>query len=214
MEKESNKLDQKKALDKAVRKDLGVDKEAFKKLKKKLLKAEGKPERGIETWFRLTSKNLYARLQIVDTKANILITANAIIISMILGTLYTKLQEDPHMIYAVGGLALTNILSISFAIIATIPKAMSIKAPEKRLASADLMTFDDFHDMSLVDYKKSVMEVIETEDTLYPSIITDIHNLGVVLARKYKLIRISYLVFLYGIIISAFLFSMCHFYFG
>ncbi len=60
-----------KAIDKALRKELGVDKEALKKLKKKLLKAEGKPERGIETWFRLASKNLYSRLQIVDTKANI-----------------------------------------------------------------------------------------------------------------------------------------------
>jgi len=209
MELEHNKAES-KAIDKALRKELGVDKETLKKLKKKMLKAEGKPERGIETWFRLTSKNLYSRLQIVDTKANILITANAIIISMVLGTLYTKLDEDPHMIYAVIGLVITNILSISYAIIATLPKSFSNQKLKGLREEKDLMTFDDFHDMSLVEYKNSVMSVMEKGDTLYPSIINDIHALGVVLARKYQLIRISYLIFLYGIIFSVILFSVCH----
>jgi len=199
-----------KAIDKALRKELGVDKEALKKLKKKLLKAEGKPERGIETWFRLASKNLYSRLQIVDTKANILITANAIIISVVLGTLYTKLDEDPHMIYAVAGLVVTNILSISYAIVATLPKSITNQKSNGHQEEKNLMTFDDFHDMSLVDYKSSVMAVMEKGDTLYPSIINDIHALGVVLARKYRLIRISYLIFLYGIICSVIMFSACH----
>ena len=199
-----------KAFDKAIRNELGIDKEELKKMKKRLLKAEGKPERGIETWFRLASKNLYARLQIVDAKANILITANAIIISVVLGTLYTRLDQDPHLIYAVGGLVITNVLSIAYAIIAALPKSFSQNPTSKEMTDIDLMTFDDFHHMSLADYTTSVMSVIENGNTLYPSIITDIHGLGVVLARKYRLIRISFLVFLYGIIISVLLFGGCH----
>ena len=199
-----------KAFDKAIRNELGIDKEELKKMKKRLLKAEGKPERGIETWFRLASKNLYARLQIVDAKANILITANAIIISVVLGTLYTRLDQDPHLIYAVSGLVITNVLSISYAIIAALPKSFSQNPSSKEMTNIDLMTFDDFHHMSLADYTTSVMSVIENGNTLYPSIITDIHGLGVVLARKYRLIRISFLVFLYGIIISVLLFGGCH----
>ena len=77
-----------KIIDAALMQEMGIDKDALKKLKKKLVKAESRPERGTETWFRLASKNLYTRLQIVDTKANILITANAIIISVVLGSLY------------------------------------------------------------------------------------------------------------------------------
>ena len=207
---ENDKLDKKqqKLMDKAIRSELGLDKEELKKLKKKLLKAEGRPERGIETWFRLASKNLYTRLKIVDTKANILITANAIIISMILGTLYTKLDEDPHLIWAVGGLVLTNVLSITFAILATIPKSWVKFTGE--ITSADLMTFEDFSDMPLSTYSDSVINTIENGTTLYPSLIKDIHNLGVKLSTKYKLIRSSYLIFLYGIIISIGLFAICH----
>ncbi len=201
---------QQKLIDKALKAEMGIDKEELKKLKKKLQKAESRPERGIETWFRLTSRNLYARLQIVDTKANILITANAIIISMVLGTLYTKLDDDPHLIFAVGGLVITNVVSISFAILATIPPSWRKKLPSSDIASGDLMTFEDFSDMQLSDYSDSVMNIIQDGDTLYPSIIKDIHELGIKLAKKYRLIRTAYLTFLYGIIISIFLFGMCH----
>ena len=204
-----------KMMDKAIMEELGVDKEELKKLKKKLLKAEGRPERGIETWFRLASKNLYTRLQIVDTKANILITANAIIISMVLGTLYAKLEEDPHLIFAVGGLVITNVISISFAILATIPKSWTRRdttsdTVEMTIGSADLMTFEDFSSLKLKDYTNSVMKVISDGQTLYPSLIKDIHDLGLKLSKKYRLIRISYLVFLYGIILSVAGFAFCH----
>jgi hypothetical protein len=197
-------------IDQLLLQELEIDQEELKTMAKKLKKANDKPERGIETWFRLTSKNLYARLQIVDTKANILITSNSIIISVVLGTLYARLEDDPHLIYAVGGLIITNVLSITFAILATIPKPLAEQIATQEMEDADLMTFEGFSNMPLNDYQRSVMAVMERGDTLYPSIITDIHNLGVTLARKYRLIRISYLVFLVGIIVSVFLFGLCH----
>ncbi len=204
-----------KLMDQAIMEEMGIDKEELKKLKKKLLKAEGRPERGIETWFRLASKNLYTRLQIVDTKANILITANAIIISMVLGTLYSNLDEEPHLIFAVAGLVMTNVFSISFAILATIPKSwvkriVTDESLETTIESADLMTFEDFSEMRLDSYVDSVMKVIADGETLYPSLIKDIHSLGVKLSRKYRLIRTSYLVFPCGIIFSVFLFAFFH----
>lgn len=209
---DENKLEKKKqkVIDQTLLKEMGIDKEELKKLKKKLVKVESRPERGIETWFRLASKNLYTRLQIVDTKANILITANAIIISVVLGSLYPRLDDDPHLIFAVGGLVLTNVLSIIFAILATIPKQWNKTSGRTNLESTDLMTFEDFSGMTLSDYRESVMGTIEDGNMLYPSIITDLHGLGVKLAKKYRLIRSSYLIFLYGIVLSVIMFGACH----
>ena len=82
--KEISEKKKNKDVDQFLFQELGVDHEKLKKLMKKLTKEEGKLERGVETWFILASKNLYSRLQIVDTKANILVTANAMIISVIL----------------------------------------------------------------------------------------------------------------------------------
>ena len=206
----SEKKDKKKnkIIDHALLQEMGIDKEELKKLQKKLLKAEAKPERGIETWFRLTSKNLYTRLTIVDTKTNILITSNAIIISVILGSLYPRLEADPHLIFAVGGMVLTNVLSIAFAIIATLPSASSYLNKAKN--TMDIMAFEDFHKIPLDDYKSIVTETLASNETLYPSMVADIHAVGILLAKKYKLIRISYLIFLYGIVLSVFAFALCH----
>jgi hypothetical protein len=206
---ESKKKFQKK-MDKALMADLQIDKEGLKKLKKKLLKAEARPERGIETWFRLTSKNLYTRLKIVDAKGKILITSNSIIISIILGSLYTQLDEDPHLIYAVGGMVITNVVSIAFAILATIPSSQNNSKAKSKALQQNLMTFDGFYKMPQEEYATKVMGLMEDSHDLYPSMITDIHNLGMVLSQKYRLIRIAYLVFLYGVILSVLAFGLCH----
>ena len=208
----NNKLDKKKnrVIDLYLLQELNIDEGNLKQLKKKLQKAESKPERGIETWFRLTSNNMYTRLQIVDRKANILITANAIIISMVLGTLYTRLEDDHHLIFAVVGLIITNVGSISFAILATIPQAWSNYVSPEEAKVVDLLNFDDIQSQSLDQYKTSVMQLMEEKQILYPSIITDVHRLAKTLARKYKLIRVSYLILLYGIISTMLLFLLCH----
>jgi hypothetical protein len=210
MEEPNVEKEHQEYLDTALMDEMGINNKKLKKLKKKLAKVNSRPDRGIETWFRLASRNLYTRLQIVDTKGNILITTNAIIISVVLGSIYPSLQEDPHLIIAVTGLILTNVFSIIYAILATIPPKWQEKTDIISLESADLMTFEDFSCMNKKDYQNSVMRTIQDGNLLYPSIANDIHQLGVKLAKKYRLIRLSYLIFLYGIIVSVVLFGVCH----
>jgi hypothetical protein len=54
--------------------------------------------------------------------------------------------------------------------------------------------------MELPDYDWAMKEMMKDKDYLYGSMIKDIYFLGVVLARKYKLLRISYSIFMYGLI--------------
>ncbi|HEX8279300.1 MAG TPA: Pycsar system effector family protein, partial [Segetibacter sp.] len=43
---------------------------------------------------------------------------------------------------------------------------------------------------------------------LYGSLVKDIYQLGVVLARKYRLIRYAYNIFMFGIIVSVIAFGL------
>lgn len=192
--------------------ELDIDKAVFKKLKKHLKKTDSIPEKGIETWFRLASKNLYTRRAIVDTKSNILVTVNSIIMSIVLGSLYSKLDQDPHLLWAIGPMVLTNILSMTFAILATRPKTQrgEFSSEEISAGTAGLMTFDDFYKMPLADYEVAISRVMEDRDFLYGTIKRDIHRLGVDLSRRYAMIRSSYDVFLVGIIVSVIMFGACH----
>ena len=63
--------------DKYLMSELNIDKDKLKLLKKKLAKLEPRSERGVETLFRLLSKNQYTLNTMIDTKSNILISINA-----------------------------------------------------------------------------------------------------------------------------------------
>ncbi len=209
--KDKLKKEQKK-MDASLMEDLGINKDELKKLKKQLTKASNYPEKGIETWFRVTSKNLYTRRQIVDTKSNILVTINSIIISIILGSLYIQLDEDPHLIWAIVPMILTNVLSIAFAILATRPvidKGVFNKEDVVK-KGARLMTFDDFYKMSESDYEWAIDEMMQDKKFLYGTIKKDIHHLGVDLSQRYKHIRTAYDIFLIGLVTSLIMFGACH----
>jgi hypothetical protein len=195
--------------------EFGINKKTLKKLKKELKKRNSFPEKGIETWFRLASRNLYTRRQIVDTKSNILVTVNSIIMSIILGSLYSRLDQDSHLIWAIGPMVITNIASMTFAIFATRPQLQqgTFSDAEVINGSAGLMTFDDFYKMPQAEYEAAINRIMEDRDFLYGTIKRDIFRLGVDLSRRYRLIRISYDVFLIGIIISVIMFGACHIFF-
>jgi len=68
-----------KAEDQYLMNELNIDKKKLKSLKKKLSKIETRPEKGVETLFRLLSKNQYTLNSMIDRKSNILISINALI---------------------------------------------------------------------------------------------------------------------------------------
>ena len=57
------------------------------------------PERGVETMFRVALKNHMTLSNIADTKANILLSVNAIIMSLALSTLLPVLDNPSNHYY-------------------------------------------------------------------------------------------------------------------
>jgi hypothetical protein len=67
--------------------------------------------------------------------------------------------------------------------------------------------------MSLEEYEWGMKELMKDSNYLYSSLIKDIYFLGVVLGRKYKLLRISYSIFMFGFVISVLAFAIAIFFF-
>ena len=201
--------EQKKAEDKILREELGIDKEGLKKLKKKLTKIEPRSERGAETLFRLVSKNQYTLNVMIDRKSNIMISINAIILSIIIGTVLSQLDRDPHLIYPAGMMMLTNLISIGYAVFATRPEL-----EHGGRETNNLMFYGNFHDMEESQYTHEIVEMIYKGDELYRLIAKDTYHLGRAVNRKFGLLRKSFNVFLMGIIISVIGFIICHLFFA
>ena len=56
--------------------------------------------------------------------------------------------------------------------------------------------------MKLDDYMWGMKEMMKDSDYLYGSLIKDIYFLGVVLGKKYRFLRISYTIFMFGFVIA------------
>ncbi len=194
-----------KAEDKYLMAELNIDKEALKKLKKKLAKVSPRSERGVETLFRLLSKNQYTLNKMVDTKSNILISINALILSLILGTVMGQLDSDPHLIYPIVMILITNLASIALAIFATRPELF-----HGERETNNLMFYGNFHAMNESEYTAALSKLMNNGDELYLTIAKDTYHLGQTINRKFKLIRKSFHVFLIGIILSVIAFTACH----
>ncbi|MBD3583344.1 Pycsar system effector family protein [Flavobacterium selenitireducens] len=169
-------------------------------------KDKKKPDRGVETLFRVTLNNHTQLSQIADSKANILLSVNAIIISIALSTLIPKLDSpsNAHLVTPTFIMLMFSVISIIFAILATRPKVSSATYNPQDVANRkiNLLFFGNFSKMPLADYQNAMKEMMDDRNYLYESLIKDLYLLGTVLERKYKLLRITYNIFMFGIISS------------
>ncbi len=175
----------------------------LEKLRKKQEKAN-KPERGIETMFRTTSQNHVTLSGMADTKANIMISVNTIVLSIIVSVLFRKLDQYPKLVVPTLLLVATCLVTIVFAILATRPNVTSGRFTREDILNkkTNLLYFGNFYKIGLKDYEWGMLEMMKDSDYLYRSLIKDIYFLGKVLAQKYKYLRLSYTIFMFGFVLS------------
>lgn len=171
------------------------------KLRERELK---KPTRGIETMYRITSRNHMTLSGMADTKANIMISINSIMLSIMVSVLIRKFEEYPNLIVPTLIIVVVCLAAIVFSILATRPNITSGKFTRTDIKKkrTNLLFFGNFHRMKLADYMWGMREMLKDSDYLYGSLTKDIYFLGVVLGKKYRFLRISYTIFMYGFVIA------------
>ncbi|GEC77654.1 Pycsar system effector family protein [Flavobacterium aquatile] len=177
-----------------------IDSESKKKAK------EERAEKSVDTMFKITLTNHIRLSEIADSKANILLSVNAIIISIALSTLIPKL-DSPSNVHLIGPtfvMILFSVISIIFAILSTKPKVTSGKFTRKDIEDrkVNLLFFGNFFKMPYEEFEWAMKEMINDKQYLHNSMIKDLYYLGLVLERKYRLLRITYNIFMIGIIVS------------
>jgi len=173
--------------------------------KNEVKEKEKSTSRGVQTFFRTTAQSHIQLSQIADQKAGMLITVNAIIISIFMASLdYQNDQTFSLLILPLGILALFSTGTIILSVIATRPQFTEGKFELADVLNnnTNLLFFGNFHNMSLPSYEQGVQNLIENESLLYSSMIKDIFYIGQVLGKKYNRLRNAYTVFMVGLILS------------
>jgi predicted metal-dependent HD superfamily phosphohydrolase len=179
------------------------EKEPTEKAAKKQ-KDNDRPNRGIETMFRISSNNHQRLSDMADNKAHIMVTTTSIILSVLLSVLLRKLEDNPHLIFPTILLLLVCVVTMVFAILATrpsLPKGIFTEEDiEKK--KVNLLFFGNFFRMSYDEYSRGMNKMMDDREFLYGSLTRDIYSQGIVLGHKYRLLRVAYNIFMYGVVAS------------
>jgi len=210
-----SKADEKKIQVKAAKKNLPVTPVADDDKDKKKKEKDAGNERGISTMFRIMSNSQTNLSGMADSKANIMISVNSIIISIMISGLLTVVISNPHLAIPFFLLVVVCVTAIVFSVLATRPKVTAGRfSPEDiQNKKINLLFFGNFYNMNLQEYEWAMKEMLNSRDYLYDSMIKDIYFLGIVLAKKYKYLRISYNIFMYGLILVIIAFAIAIFFF-
>ncbi len=174
---------------------------------------ESRTERGVGTMFRIMSDNHVSLSQMADSKANIMISVNTIVLSILVSVLLGKLQYYPQFIIPTVLLCIVCLCAIIFAILATRPNVNkgTFNPEDVQQKKINLLFFGNFFKMDLPDYEWAMNEMMNDREYLYRSMIKDIYYLGKVLAKKYKFLRLSYNVFMFGLVVAIIAFGIAFF---
>jgi predicted metal-dependent HD superfamily phosphohydrolase len=168
------------------------------------VKKDKKRSKGVETMLRITASNQQRLSNMADSKAHIMISVNSIIISLLLSLLLRKIDEHPGQLIPAIVLLTVNLVTIVFSILATRPNVTqgTFTGEQVKNRKVNLMFFGNFFKMPFEDYEVGMNDMMNDNNFLYGSMVRDLYSQGVVLGRKYHLLRMSYNVFMYGLIAS------------
>jgi len=168
--------------------------------------------KGKETLYRVAYRNQIALIQIADNKANLIISINTMIISSVIAVSGYGLVANQFnanrttVVVPIALILLSCLVSAIFAIQAAKPKLLK---PQKLSLSKDkssLIFFGMISNYSQQEYLEKMKALRLNEEEIYETMNIDLHNQGMILSRKYKLLNTAYRIFMFGFVLSVWVF--------
>lgn len=190
-----------------------------KKKKKKDGDEDGKKDKkdkGVDTMFRTSYRTNMDLSALADAKANIMISINGLIVSILLASIAPGIETNTWLKYPTVALLLGCLTSLIFAVLAARPRVQgtAVTLDEVRRGAANLLFFGNFAHLSRDEFKMGMNELMTNNAALYDNMVMDIYGVGVVLQKKYRLLRVSYTAFMVGLVVGVLAFIAVFFYFA
>lgn len=158
------------------------------------------PRQQLDHMLRQTRMNLVNFSQMADVKAHILLSLSSVLLSLSLTQIL-----NPRFTLPIAGLDIFLLITIFFALLTVIGRVKVLNRKKHSINDPDYspLFFGNFGDVPYEEYARNFEEIMNDSDQTYEIIVKDIYYAGVyLLTTKYKYIRIAYLSFFTGLIVS------------
>jgi len=175
--------------------------DASSKKKKKKDKGGRKTVSGIQTMFRVTYQNHIQLSQLADNKANMLISVNGLMTSVLAAVLAPRLDEATWLLTPAIVLLAGCVPSLVFAVLTVRPRLnrTPITVEQVRANAGNLLFFGQFSGMPLAEFNESMHALIDNPRLLQDSLIRQLWLMGQSLKQKYRFLQVAYALFLLGV---------------
>lgn len=204
----------KEEFDKRRRKNVSDQQNNNYKVEQKEVKARtGKNfGRGIDTMYRTAFRNHINLSRIADGKANMMISINTIILSIVITVSGASLSffeevffENPEFLVPIISLLLSSLTAVVFAVFSARPSVTEYRIKKDKLIKskeASLLYFGNFLKLEKSEFIEYMQEMKLDQNALYDDLARDLYDLGSVMHKKYLLLTISYNTFVGGLALA------------
>lgn len=190
----------------SVMENLTPEKQAIKQGKKAIKDAEKSKESSAKAFTSMlttTSRNHYMMSQMVDRKARIILTIDALVISLIIGKIIVnhEFHDFKFLLLVVAGMS--ALASIVYSMLEITPEEThgKLSTEDLNLKKGNPLFFGNFKNLRLADYKKAMASMSNNIEAVHNAIIEDIFYLGKTLEQKRKYLKYSLYILVSGICI-------------
>jgi hypothetical protein len=159
------------------------------------------PRQQLDHMLRQTRNNLVSFSQMADTKAQILLSLSSVLLSLSL----TQIHE-PRLTLSLAGLDVFLLITIYLALMTVIGKVSVFNRRKHSINDKDYspLFFGNYGDIPYEEYASHFAEIMNDADATYEIMVKDIYYAGTYLLNiKYKYMRLAYLFFMIGLIVSS-----------
>jgi hypothetical protein len=187
---------------KGKKKDKKKDKDKREKREKRDAGIGGR--RGVETLFRNTYRAHLDLISLAATKANIMISINGLILSFLFISEAFVMSAEPLLEIPTAIFLVTCFFSMAFAILSALPERCKTQGDleDFRTDKDNLLVFSQYAMLPQDEYLGAMREMLQDNDRIYDNMIRQIYLLGYQANRKFKLLQVSYKIFLAGLALS------------
>lgn len=161
-------------------------------------------KRGVETLFRTSYRVNMDLTSLADAKANIMISINGLMISILLAQIASKVDANPWLYLPTAVFVVGCLVSLIFAILSARPRVQerTVTLEEVRRNKTNILFFGNFAHLTSDEFATAMKERVTDPADLYRMMMDDLYGVGSVLQRKYRLLSASYLSFMIALIIG------------
>ena len=158
------------------------------------------PRQQLDHMIRQTRNNLVTFSQMADTKAHILLSLSSVLLSLSLTQ-----AHDARFIASVMGLDFFLLITVYFALLTVVGSVKVFKRRKNAIDDPDYspLFFGNYGDIPYNEYVQHLAEIMNDSDATYEIMLKDIYYSGrYLLQTKYRYIRLAYVFFFVGLIVS------------